>query len=232
MRESVPSEREVLDRIRLEIDRHLREHKAPEDVHDFLVQHWARLMTGIFMAKGNQDPDWIAGWDTVNLLLWSLSPKAGRQETEQMLRSLAGILARLHEGCAALGLPLTDQDTFFNRLAMMHAAVARDGLKFRDKPGADGLVEPSVTQGSAHANVHSGLAPGQVHVESSAPWTELKPGDRIRFSLADEERILVLNWVSPVGGMYMFTNEQGLDALTLTRARLQERFQAGTAHLA
>jgi hypothetical protein len=228
MRESVPSEREVLDRIRLEIDRHLHEHKAPEDVREFLVQHWARLMTGIFMAKGNQDPDWIAGWDTVNLLLWSLSPKTGRQETEQMLRALAGILARLHEGCAALGLPLTDQDDFFSRLALLHAAVARDGLKFRDRHEAEGTVASPAPQDPGRPD----SVPTEQAAGATAPWPELRPGVRVRFSSASEERTLVLNWVSPVGGMYMFANEQGLDALTLTRARLQDRFQAGTAHLA
>ncbi|MBK9326674.1 MAG: DUF1631 family protein [Hydrogenophilales bacterium] len=59
----------------------------------------------------------------------------------------------------------------------------------------------------------------------------LKPGDRLHFTLAGEDRILMVSWISPLGGMYMFTNEQGLDALTLTRARLAERFAAGTASL-
>lgn len=227
MHESVATEREVLDRIRLEIDKHLRDQKAPEDVHDFLVHHWARLMTGIFMAKGNQDPDWIAGWDTVNLLLWSLSPKSGRQETETMLRGLANILARLHEGCAALGISLPEQDAFFGRLALLHAAVARDGLKFRERPGQASQSEASGgdTAGAELADAGDGAPP------PPAGLPELKSGDRLRFGTAGEERVLVLNWVSPVGGMYMFTNDQGLDALTLTRARLQERFQAGTAHL-
>jgi hypothetical protein len=42
----------------------------------------------------------------------------------------------------------------------------------------------------------------------------------------------MVHWVSPLGGMYLFTNDQGLDALTLTRARLAERFAAGTARMA
>jgi hypothetical protein len=40
-----------------------------------------------------------------------------------------------------------------------------------------------------------------------------------------------LNWISPAGGMYLFGNEQGLDAMTLTRARLTERFAQGLAAL-
>lgn len=236
--ESIGSEREVLDRIRLEMNRHLLENQAPEDVHEFLVQHWVRLMTSIFMAKGNQDADWNAGWDTVNALLWSLAPKHGREETEKMLRMLPGILARLQEGCAAISVRAREKDVFFERLAMMHAAVARAGLKFRDPPdvcvtslgSASEDESPSALDVSVPARepqVVSGHAPVARH-----ELPPLKPGDRVRFTLSKEDRVLLLNWVSPVGGMFMFANEQGLDALTLTRARLEERFHAGTACLA
>lgn len=242
MHESVSSERDVLDRIRQEMDKHLRENQAPEDVHDFLVQHWARLMTGIFMAKGNQNADWNAGWDTVNALLWSLSPKFGREETEKMLRMLPSILARLQEGCAALSMRSREKDAFFERLAMMHAAVARAGLRYQEKHEACITAIGSVPEDETQAD----LAKLNPHPEPTAASTEhpdhasaphhdlpaIKPGDRVRFTLAKEDRVLLLNWVSPVGGMFMFANEQGLDALTLTRARLAERFHAGTACLA
>jgi hypothetical protein len=240
MDESVPSEQDVLDRIRLEMARHLRENEAPEDVHDFLVRHWARLMTRIFMAKGNQDADWNAGWDTVNALLWSLSPKHGREETEKMLRMLPAILARLNEGCSALAIARGERDALFERLAMMHAAVARAGLKYPAGP------EDPITGLSAMATIEETtsdigrLVPpdppvhvvrAQGHQADRAGLPQLKMGDRLHFTMAGEDRVLRVSWVSPVGGMYLFTNEQGLDALTLTRARLAERFEAGTASL-
>ncbi len=248
MHESVSSERDVLERIRQEMDKHLRENQAPEDLHDFLVQHWARLMTGIFMAKGNQDADWNAGWDTVNALLWSLSPKFGREETEKMLRMLPSILARLQEGCAALSMRSLEKDAFFERLAMMHAAVARAGLRYPEKHAASITAIGSVPDDETQADLAKLVPhpePGSASTSTSASTErpehasathhdlpEIKPGDRVRFTLAKEDRVLLLNWVSPVGGMFMFANEQGLDALTLTRARLAERFHAGTACLA
>jgi len=238
MYESVPSEQDVLDRIRLEMEKHLRENGAPEDVHDFMIRHWARLMTGIFMAKGNQDPDWIAGWDTVNALLWSLAPKHGRQETEKMLRMLPAILARLQEGCGALAMSRLERDVLFERLAMMHAAVAREGLKHQvdsqgiltcmgSIAGPDG-VETELAK--LAQSVRTSEAPDSPEPTGPAPCLpRLKPGDHLHFKRAGEDRILVVSWISPMGGMFMFTNEQGLDALTLTRARLAERFAAGTA---
>lgn len=241
MRETVPTERDVLGRIRLEMEKYLHENEAPEDVHYFLIHHWARLMTSIFMSKGNQDADWNSGWDTVNALLWSLSPKHGRLETEKMLRMLPSILARMQEGCVALSIPTLEKDMFFERLAMMHAAVARAGLKYREEleqavtrmaTSADGGTQadlanlvPSALPAQASRETHG-------HGPASHPeLPDLKLGDHVRFTMGKEDRVLRLNWVSPAGGMYMFANEQGLDALTLTRVRLAERFQAGAAHM-
>jgi hypothetical protein len=101
----VPTERDVLDRIRQEMEKHLLRKQAPEDVHDFLVRHWARLMTGIFMAKGNQDADWNRRLGYRQCPALESFPQAWAQETEKMLRMLPTILARLQEGCAALAIP-------------------------------------------------------------------------------------------------------------------------------
>lgn len=131
MQDRTLNEQVVYTRIRAEMEKHLEAHGAPEEIHDFLARHWARLMTGIFQAKGNQDQDWFSGWDTVNALLWSLSPKAGREDAEKMLRMLPTLLARLQEGCLALGIPVAERDALFERLALMHAAVAREGLRYQ-----------------------------------------------------------------------------------------------------
>lgn len=224
----MPSEQEVVGRIRLEMEKHLREQGAPEDVHDFLMRHWARLMTGIFMAKGNQHADWMAGWDTANALLWSLAPKQGRQEAEHMLRMLPTILARLHEGCDALSIPRLERDLFFQHLAMLHAAVAREGLRFQTGSEESPCV-PTTPAASPPFPSESSESGNEPAVRSLPP--NLRPGDRVHLSLGGEDRILMVHWVSPMGGIYLFTNEQGLDALTLTRARLAERFAACTARL-
>jgi hypothetical protein len=120
---------------------------------------------------------------------------------------------------------------------MMHAAVARAGLKY--KAGQGQAVTRMGELGGAEARADLGkLVPPAMALSAAAPpgsfqvdMPDLKAGYRVRFHLAKEDRTLFLNWVSPVGGMYMFANEHGLDALTLTRARLEDRFRAGTASL-
>jgi len=233
------NEQIVLQRIQTEMDRYLLDHDAPEEVLGFLHQHWARLLTGIFMTKGNQHPDWIAGWDTVNALLWSLAPKESRDETQKMLHMLPTLLFRLQEGCVALSISNVERDTLFSRLALMHAAVARVGLRCRNEPekGVTNLTEAS--RADEKVDLSSLTPPKSMPIELAPPpetgmamlMPELKIGDRVRFRQHSKARTLFLNWISPAGGMYLFGNDQGLDAITLTRARLAERFAQGEAVL-
>jgi hypothetical protein len=233
------NELSVLQRIQTEMDRHLLEHDAPEEVWDFLHRHWARLLTGIFVSKGNQHADWLAGWDTVNALLWSLAPKTSRSETERMLHMLPTLLERLHEGCAVLATPMPEQDALFERLAMMHAAVARAGLRCRDRAEAGITSLASRSESDAAADFAMLNPPKPAPIEFDAPpaagaplpMPALKLGDRVHFRGQGQARTLSLNWISPAGGMYLFGNDQGLEAMTLTRARLAQRFEQGLAAL-
>jgi len=226
----------VLSRVRGEIERHLFDSGAPQEVHGFLLDHWSRLMTTIFMAKGNQDPDWQAGWDTVNALLWSLAPKLGRRETNQMLRLLPALLARLQEGCDALNLRSGDRDRFFESLSLLHAAVARQGLSTPDVERlspAEASIQPEQNSSLAGLPVPHADAPESEALGAKAERSieGLHLGARVSMRVGAEERAMVLNWLSPMGGMYLFTNEEGLDALTLTRARLLAKFSQGEARL-
>ncbi len=198
-------------------------------------------MTDIFMVKGNQDPDWQAGWDTMNALLWSLAPKHGRAETTLFLRALPHLLSRLQEGCIALGVPTVERDAFFERLAMLHAAVAREGLQAgsgNDSEGAgkhlddaEGVVTSFNFSELPAPTCEPRGAASQDAIASSEIVPSLKVGSRIRLRVGREDKVLMLNWLSPMGGMYLFTNEEGLDAMTLTKARLVSKFRQGEAQL-
>jgi hypothetical protein len=233
------NEQTVLQRIQTEMDRHLLEHDAPEEIIGFLHQHWARLLTGIFMAKGNQHADWLAGWDTVNALLWSLAPKTSRGETEKMLHMLPTLLTRMQEGCTALSISPPERDALFERLAMMHAAVARAGLRCRNEPEHAITNLAAVPELDAAVDLAVLNPPKSTPIEfepppaagAALPMPNLQIGDRVRFRQQEQARVLQLNWISPAGGMYLFGNEQGLDAMTLTRARLVDRFAQGQAAL-
>lgn len=225
--------RDVLAKIQAEMALQLTQSGAPEEVHAFLSQDWTRLLTGIYLAKGNQHGDWKAAWETVNALLWSLSPKQGREETSALLRMLPTLLSRLHEGCAALGMALADRDALFERLAMLHAAIAREGLRAGlDAEGPISRLHETEASVAEDSDLRNLAAPDLPTRQRHQALPALKLGDPVMFKRGGDARRLILTWISPMGGMYMFANEQGLDAVTLTHARLEARFCNGEAWLA
>jgi hypothetical protein len=230
MFQKTPSKRDVLNKIRAEIQTQITKGGAPEEVHGFLLDTWSRLLVEIFLAKGNQDSDWNTGWETVHALLWSLAPKRGREETTALLRMLPTLLQRLHAGCAALGMALPERDALFERLAMLHAALAREGLQARaDDTGP--VTQLREADASDDSDLHTLSAPELATRDSGRPMPTLRQGDRVIFMGESGERPLLLTWLSPMGGMYLFANDQGYDAISLTHARLEAKFQSGEARL-
>lgn len=232
MADKPPRASDVLQKIQEEMAQQLTKSGAPEEVHVFLARDWTRLLVGLYMAKGNQHSDWKAAWETVHALLWSLAPKRGIEETSTLLRMLPTLLSRLHAGCAALAMPLRDRDALFERLAMLHAALAREGLQARpEEEGPITRLRAEDMSSPDESDLHDLSAPELPAIDQRIVPPKLQLGDRVVFLIQDSARELVLTWVSPMGGMYLFANEQGLEAVTLTRARLDAKFQAGEASL-
>ncbi|TCJ16335.1 DUF1631 family protein [Parasulfuritortus cantonensis] len=233
-------ERQVHERICQEIESRLTRSGAPREVRHFLLNHWSYLLAGVFFSHGDQHPDWEAGWHTVNALLWSLTPKQGQEETEQFLRLVPTLLGRLHDGCDAMNLAPAERDELFSQLALLHAAVARAGLEAALAPdgpitqlGRDADLEFSEAEiASLEASSVSEATDSRRSKEDlAAAIAALQVGDSVRFRIADREKPLFLQWISPMGGMYLFADEEGYDAMSLTSARLAEKLAKGEASL-
>lgn len=229
-------EQQALDHIRKEIESRLAKADTPQEIGDFLVNRWSYLLAGIYLNNGDHHPDWEAGWQTVNALIWSLVPKQGRQETEQFLRLLPTLLERLQDGCEAMHLEAAERDSLFSQLAMMHAAVARAGLQPQlDEEGPISLLGPDAdmsmsNEEMASLTAHAPEIEAPVDGKNQTAMTELgqiKLGDGIVLNVNGEEKILYLQWVSAMGGMYLFSDPGGFDAVSLTKSRLASRLRNG-----
>lgn len=234
-------EHQVHEHIREEIEIRLTRTGAPREIRDFLLNRWSFLLAGIYFSHGDQHPDWEAGWQTINALLWSLVPKEDRTETEQFLRLLPTLLGRLQDGCEAMNLDAAECDALFSQLAMLHAAVARAGLQAL--PDEEGPI----TRLGGDADMEMGdeelasIGEQAPLVESEESGNEAEPdapgidslqvGDSLWLNTADGGKTLYLQWASPMGGMFLFADAEGFDAVSLTRARLVERLKTGDAKL-
>ncbi|MDR3394883.1 MAG: DUF1631 family protein [Parasulfuritortus sp.] len=229
-------EREVYEHIREEIENRLARTGAAREVSDFLLNRWSYLLAGIYFSHGDQHPDWEAGWQTVNALLWSLVPKQDREETEQLLRLLPTLLERIQDGCEAMNLDDAERDALFTQLTMLHAAVARAGLQAQ--PDEEGPIthlglDADLEMGDEELASLGEQMPQVVVPEGAAMVSDvpdldaLKVGGAIFLKTAEGGKTLYLQWVSPMGGMYLFADTEGFDAVSLTRARLVERLRNG-----
>jgi len=232
------ADKQIVERIREEIRARLDPLNIPEQVEAFLLDNWSLLLKDIYLSRGGEHPDWQAGWDTVDALIWSLTPKQSREETERLLRLLPILLGRLQEGCAALAMPAQEAEALFKLLAGWHAALARAGLKPNVMSGL-GAADNTTTDMSASVQ-HVPAAGGVGHedaeaseeaVEPSSLLDSLQPGVWVTIRCADGDKELCLQWISASGNMYLFADGQGLDALSLTRQRLQDRVARGELSL-
>lgn len=234
-------EHQVHEHIREEIEVRLARTGAPREIRDFLMNRWSYLLAGIYFSHGDQHADWEAGWQTVNALLWSLVPKQDREETEQFLRLLPTLLGRIQDGCEAMNIDAAERDALFSQLALLHAAVARAGLQTlpdEEDPitqlGLDADIEMAEEE-LASLGEQTPLVDStgdDAEVGQDAPGIDsLQVGDSIWLNTAEGGKTLFLQWASPMGGMFLFADAEGFDAVSLTRARLSERLQSGEAKL-
>jgi hypothetical protein len=233
-------ERQALENIRDELEARIAKAGTPQEISNFLLKRWSYLLAGVYLSHGDTHPDWTAGWQTVNALLWSLQPKRDRKEAGRLLRLLPILLERLQDGCEAMNLEPAERDGLFSQLTMMHAAIAREGLQ--SKPGMDGPA----TGWAAEADLEmSGeeladlskdipqvdMSETTVPEPEAAALAQIKLGDGLLLRKQDGDKKLSLKWMSPMGGMYLFTDEEGFDSVSLTKARLLDRLRNGEARL-
>jgi hypothetical protein len=231
-------ERQVHEHICQEIESRLARAGAPNEIGQFLRERWSYLLAGIYFSHGDRHPDWEAGWHTVNALLWSLAPKRDQAETEQFLRLLPTLLGRLQDGCEAMNLGEEERDDLFASLALLHAAVARAGLQAgRDADGPVTQLGRDADLAFSESEL-AGLDAGSLSdsavdepAQEQAGIDDLQVGAGVRFRIEGAEKQLFLQWISPMGGMFLFADEEGFDAVSLTRARLSEKLRKGEATL-
>jgi hypothetical protein len=105
------------------------DHPMPITIRDFLLNHWEKRLAEVHVGKGESSPDWQEGVDTVNDLLWSLTPKTDKDERRKLIELLPRLLKRLDSGIQALSLEKEVRDAFFSDLVKCHAVAVKAGFR-------------------------------------------------------------------------------------------------------
>ena len=102
---------------------------TPVSIRDFLLNHWEKRLAELHVAKGEASPVWQECVDTVNDLLWSLSPKTDKDERRKLIELLPRLLKRLDAGIDSLKLEKAVRDAFFSDLVKCHAIAVKAGFR-------------------------------------------------------------------------------------------------------
>ncbi|MFP4683894.1 MAG: DUF1631 domain-containing protein [Ectothiorhodospira sp.] len=122
----------------------MEDRPLPPPVAAFLKGAWKDLLVRIGREEGADGEDWQQALNVASLLVWSLIPKAGRAEREQLTALLPSLLQGLQEGMDRISLPAGERQALLDLLAREHARLVR-------RPAEPGQASPGSAGGAADA---------------------------------------------------------------------------------
>lgn len=110
--------------------------EIPEAVRVFLCQHWTGALSSAYLAAGADSALWLDTVSTMDDLLWSVRPKATKEDREQLIKVLPTLLRRLNAGMDRAQTDKTAREQFMSQLVKCHAAAVSAGFHPQEKASA------------------------------------------------------------------------------------------------
>jgi hypothetical protein len=234
-----------------EIDRAIAADQIyPESIVEFVRTVWQQVLHHVYMHEGEQSPAWQSALKAMRDLLWSVIPKLNTEDRLALVAMLPELLRQLRDGMNLIQVDPARREAIFAGLVACHAAAVKAGLQAKDiSPDTEMHMRAAITE---QQNIEAESLPAIESIDAITEhfdfpadpvdtleedeYTEqaraLKKGMWLEFVNQDgSNRTARLSWVSSLRGIYLFTNNQGLDAITTTLPRLAARLRNGDARV-
>ncbi|WP_213875323.1 DUF1631 domain-containing protein [Pseudomonas sp. dw_358] len=222
-----------------ELNRRLLGKTLPQVVVQLLQEAWSRVLLLTCLKHGASSPEWKAGLETMDQLIWSVERHDDPQERLRLLELVPSLLKSLRDGLTSSAFDPFATSQFFNRLEALHVQAFHHDI-----------MQPEV----ANAAVREGTmvevleeivlaAPGEsMPLESQVRLADddlsllqvdkLRPGCWVEIQ-EDEENVLrcKLTTIIEQTGKYIFVNRTGMKVLEKTRMGLAVEFRRGTIRI-
>lgn len=226
--------------------------QLPDTIREFLDGPWQQVLSHAFAEQGEQSHAWKISLQTMQDLVWSVKPKRNTEDRLSLVVMLPDLLKHLREGMNSVQINPKQRETVFSRLVTCHAAAVKTGL---EQQGLHPNEQPAPPIAGDRATENTiSVTPVETSADPRAIATEqfeldaadddlpedeytdlarsLQRGDWLEFSNDDGSlRLARLSWVSSMRGIYLFTNNEGMDALTVALPRLAARLRSNKARL-
>jgi hypothetical protein len=232
---------------------------VPEGVRRFLLEHWQHVLKVLYVRHGEEHHAYLSSVSMMDDLVWSVAPKANSDERKQLVNTLPGLLRALHVGLDAIGLPQEQRGSFFDELVALHSSAVKAGLtggeavkgappaaaetppdradtaQYTVNPEGELFITRITEQGVQIEEVAlvgaspAAVATGDIHLQSVSA---LGRGAWVEFRQDEGAPVRArLSWISPKGGIYLFTNPRSPRATSISQEALAYQFRVGMARI-
>ncbi len=221
---------EGVESARRRLERRLDASRADEAVRRFVSSIWALACAQEAAGDAPGDLGQPNAWDTATDLIWSASPARSRLDAPTLVSMIPGLVERLKDGMARLGLEQEVQQAWLARLAALHVRSMQRSAEDAqtDMPLTIDLALEDEIPSTDVPSVEPFVLPGLS--SPSDPLAALAIGDSLAVQMQGEWVDMALVWRSDNGHFLLLARSAG-GPLSVTRRSLQRLLDEGLARL-
>jgi len=100
---------------------------VPEVIRKFFHNRWKELLVFCYFDQGEDGEGWRNAVETMDQVIWSLTPISAPDDRKKLVQLLPGLLNRVKDGMKQISLPADERKQFLAALANHHLAAVRAG---------------------------------------------------------------------------------------------------------
>jgi hypothetical protein len=212
-------------------------------VSAFLSQRWVDVLTFAYLIEEERPGALKNATRTMDELVWTVKPKATREQRKALIAKLPGLLTALNKWLDAINWRDAERLQFFAELAKCHLSIVRAPLDVSperqfeiavEAAQQDALRRIALEQAAAEEEAQKKAAEQVAEQDDSASLVAtLERGARLEFGQPDGSvRKLKLAWVSPLRSLFIFSGGLRQEAFSLPAGKLAEGLGAGAIRVA
>jgi len=100
---------------------------VPDVIQKFFHNRWKELLVFCYFDEGDEGDNWRQSVETMDQVIWSLTPISAPEDRKKLVQLLPGLLNRVKDGMKQISLPAEERKQFLAALANHHLAAVRAG---------------------------------------------------------------------------------------------------------
>jgi hypothetical protein len=201
-------------------------------VETFLEDKWVTVLTLAYGVKDERPQILTSAIKAMDDLVWSVKPKISREERNELVAKLPGIIAKLNKWLDAIKWSDESRDRFFDELAHCHASIVRAPLELSPERQLQLALKVAKKAAERRAQREANRAPEpapdrfdeQVRNLACGAWVEFRQKNGISLKVR-------LAWISPMHSYYLFATRERQEAFSLSEEELAQALREKRAQV-